>query len=252
MSSVILWVGNSLLIVVLLRAAIVGLLRRYPLFYIYIGCVLLKQIIDLLFYHFARSFYEPVYWQTELTTIVASYAVLVEIFRRLLQRNPGIARKTQKLLTCFFVLTVGYAAAAQLHEPFVSLSRTIVEIGRDLRYIEGGLLLVILCLLLRYRILLGQNLLGLIVGYSFWVGVNVVNLALWFLPGNESSLLLRTLLPLTYVATLTIWCLALWSVEPEPAQSNENAIERDYQILVAHTRAVLARSSARLVKVMRP
>ena len=150
-----------------------------------------------------------------------------------------------------FVLTLSYAATDLLHGQFASASRAIAELGRDLRYIEGALLLVMLWLFVRYRILLGRNLLGLIGGYSFWVGLNVVNLALWFLPGNGFSVFLRRLLPITYVATLTIWCLALWSSQPEPAQSAENAIERDYELLAAKTRAALARTS-RLVRVMKP
>lgn len=252
MSNVIFWIGNSLLTLVLIRAVSAGLLRGYPLFYGYVGCVLLKQIIDRLAHHFTPNFYESVYWKTELLTIVASYAVVIEIFRSSLRHNPGIARKSQKLLLSIFAVALGYATTAQLHEPFASLSRTVVELGRDLRYIEGGLLLVMLWLFVRYRISFGCNLLGLIAGYSFWVGFNVVNLALWFVPGNESSLLLRTLLPLTYVATLTIWCFALWSCQPDAVQPNENAIERDYQLLAAKTRSVLTRGSTRVSRVMKP
>jgi len=251
-TNVIWWTGTSVTAIVLIRGALVGLLRKYPLFYAYISCVLLKEIVGLLSYQFARNFYEPFYWPSELATIVASYAVIIEIFRQSLRHSPGIARKAQKFLLAAFVLTLSYAATDLLHGQFASASRAIAELGRDLRYIEGALLLVMLWLFVRYRILLGRNLLGLIGGYSFWVGLNVMNLALWFLPGNGFSVFLRRLLPITYVGTLTIWCLALWSSQPEPAQSAENAIERDYELLAAKTRAALARTSERLVRVMKP
>jgi hypothetical protein len=155
-------------------------------------------------------------------------------------------------LFAVFVLTLSYAATDLLHGRFASGSRAIAELGRDLRYIEGALLLVMLWLFVRYRILLSPNLLGVIIGYSFWVGLNVVNLALWFLPGNEFSVLLRKLLPITYQAALTIWCFTLWSMQPEPAQPAESAIERDYEVLAAKTRAILARTSNGLARVMRP
>jgi hypothetical protein len=250
--NVIWWVGTSLVAAVLIRGVLVGHLRRFPFFYAYMSCVLLKEIVGLLSYQFATNFYEPLYWRTELATIVASYAVIVEIFRQSLRHNPGIARKAQKLLLAVFALTVSYAATDILQGQFATASRAIAEVGRDLRYIEGALLLVMLWLFVRYRILLGPNLLGLIIGYSFWVGLNVVNFAFLFLPGNEFSVLLRRLLPITYVATLTIWCVALWSSRPEPVQPTEGAIERDYELLAAKTRSILARSSARLVRVMRP
>jgi uncharacterized membrane protein len=251
-TNVIWWAGTWLLVIILIRGVQVGFVRKYPLFYAYISCVFLKDIVDLLTYHFAPSFYKPAYWPTELATIVASYVVIVEIFRSALRDNSGIARESQKILLFVFALTLGYAATAMLHREFISVTRTIVELGRDLRYIEGGLLLVMLWLFVRYRISVGRNLLGLIAGYSFWVGLNVVNLSLWLIPGNEESVLLHTLLPLSYVATLAIWCFALWSLQPEPARSNDNSIERDYQLLAAKTRSVLTRSSARLARVIRP
>jgi hypothetical protein len=249
---VIWWLATSLEALILIRGGLVGHLRKFPLFYSYIGCVLLKEIVGLFSYEFAPNFYKPLYWPAELATIVASYAVIVEIFRQSLRRNPGIARKAQKLLVAAFALTVSYAATDLLHVRFATASRAIAEMGRDLRYIEGALLLAMLWLFVRYRILLGPNLLGLIIGYSFWVGVNVVSLALLFFPGNEFSALPLTLIPITYVAALMIWCVALWSCRPEPVQPTEGAIERDYELLAAKTRSILARTSDRLVRVMRP
>ena len=249
---VIWWMGTALLAVLLVRGVVAGNFRKYPLFYFYIGSVLVKEAVGLLSYRFAPDFYKPLYWPTELATIVASYAVIVEIFRKSLRHNPGIARKAQKLLLGAFALTVSYAATDLLLGRFANASRAIAEAGRDLRYIEGALLLVMLWLLVRYRILLGPNLLGLISGYSFWVGLNVVSLAVLFLPNNEFSALPLRLVPITYVATLTIWCISLWSCRPEPVQPTHGAIERDYDLLAAKTRSILARSSNRLVRVMKP
>jgi hypothetical protein len=125
-------------------------------------------------------------------------------------------------------------------------------LGRDLRYVEAVVLLLMLWLLLRYRIPLGRNLLGLSIGYSFWVGINVVNLAFWFVPENEFSNVLRGLLPATYLSTLGVWCVTLWSAYPEPVQPAETRIESDYELLAAKTQAGLARTSTRLVRFIRP
>ncbi|HXN51896.1 MAG TPA: hypothetical protein VN943_08170 [Candidatus Acidoferrum sp.] len=246
------WSGIALEAVILLRGKNTGLLKKYPLFYFYIGCVLATEIIGVLIYQFAYDLYEPLYWSTELATIVASYAVIIEIFRCSTRHKPGLRRLAQNLFLIVFGLTVAYAASDFVQGGFGSLSAAILELGRDLRYVEGGVLLVMLWLFVRYRIPLGRNLVGLIIGYSFWVGFNVVNLAFWFLPGNEFSILLRGLLPATYVVTLIIWCVTLWSAHPEPVQPSETKIERDYELLASKTQAILARASSRVARIMKP
>jgi hypothetical protein len=251
-TSFIWWSAIAFEAVILLRTSQNGLLKKYPLFCSYIGCVLLKEIIGLLTYEFARDLYEPLYWPTEVATILASYAVIIEIFRWSIRHKPGLRRLTQNVLLIVFGLTVAYGCSDFARGEFDSRSARILEFGRDLRYVEGGVLLVMLWLLARYRIPLGRNLTGLTIGYSFWVGINVVNLAFWFQPGNEFSALLRGLLPATYVFSLGIWCVTLWSAYPEPAQPAETKIERDYELLAAKTQAVLARMSTRVVRIMRP
>lgn len=246
------WTAIALEVVILFRGAMTGLLQKYPLFFTYVGCVLLKEIIGLLTSVLAPKLYEPLYWPADLATIVASYAVLVEIFRWSTRHKAGIRRLTQRALLIVFAVTVGYAASNFAHDKFSSPSRAFAALGRDLRYVEAAVLLLMLWLLLRYRIPLGHNLQGLLTGYSFWVGINVVNLAFWFVPGNEFSNLLRGLLPTTYAVTLGVWCVTLWSAYPESVQPTETKIERDYELLAAKTQTVLARMSTRLLRIMRP
>ena len=251
-TSLIWWIGISIDVTLLLRGMRTGLDRRYPFFYTYVACVLIKEIIGLLSYQPAPTFYEKSYWPAELATVVASYAVIIEIFRQTLRHNPGVSRLAHKILLVVFVISVSYAASDLLHGGFSSSSRAIAELGRDLRYVEGALLFVMLWLFVRYRILIGRNLLGLILGYSFWVGLNVMNLALWFLPGKGISIGLRQMFPITYDVTLVIWCVSLWSLQPEPLQPSESLIDRDYDRIAAKTRAALAHLSTRVGRTLRP
>jgi hypothetical protein len=251
-TNLIWWSAIALEAAVLFRGVKAALLRKYPLFYAYIGCVLLIEALRFCCYKFTPNLYQAFYWHSELITIVTSYAVIFEIFRSSLRYHPAVARVAQAFLLAVFVLTLTYVTSDLLHGGFASLPGATAELGRDLRYVEGSLLLVMLWLFGRYRISFGRNLLGLTIGYSFWVGLNVVNLALWFVPGNEFSVGLRELLPITYVVTLVIWCAALWSSQPDPAQPAESAIERDYELLAAKTRAALMHMSARVARTFRP
>ena len=245
------WSAVALEAVLLFRGVSECLSRKYPLFYFYIACILATEFLRFCCYEFAPNKYQAFYWSTEVVTIAASYGVIIEIFRRSVRNHPGIARMVQAVLLVVFVLTLSYAATDLLFGGAMSFARATAELGRDLRYIEGALLLVLLWLFGRYRLSLGPNLLGLIIGYSFWIGFNVMNLAFLFSPGNEFSIGLRKLLPLTFVATLIVWCVALWSRQPEPALPAIE-LQRDYELLAARTRLILARTSSRLARITRP
>ncbi|HET6929325.1 MAG TPA: hypothetical protein VFI45_03315 [Candidatus Acidoferrum sp.] len=237
---------------VIFRGLRAALQKRYPLFYAYVGCVFLIELLRVFCYKASPNFYPAFYWHTELVTIAASYAVILEIFRQALRHNPGVARVAQKLLLVVFVIAFTYSASDLLHGGFVSIARATADLGRYLLYVKGVLLVVMLWLFGRYRISFGRNLLGLTAGYSLVVGLDVMNLALLSLPGHESSIGLRKLLPITYLITLIIWSASLWSVQPDPVQLEENAIDRDYGLLVDKTMTAFAHLSEHGRRTFRP
>jgi hypothetical protein len=246
MDTNLIWLsGIALETIVLFRGLRAALLKKYPLFYAYIGCVLLIEVLRVWCYKASPNFYPVFYWNTELVTIVASYTVIFEIFRQALRHNPGVARVAQKLLLVVFVFALTYAASDLVNGGFASVARATADLGRYLLYVKGALLLVMLWLFGRYRISFGRNLLGLTAGYSLVVGLDVINLALLSFPGHELSIGMRKLLPITYLITLAIWCVSLWSVQPDPVQPAESAIDRDYGVLAAKTMAAFAHLSAR-------
>ena len=238
--------------VVLFRGLRAALLKRYPLFYTYITCILLIELLRFAAYTSAPGFFQAFYWHSELVAAAASYGIIVEIFRKALQHNPGVARVARKLLLVIFVIAVSYAASDLLHGGFASMPRATADLGRCLKYAEGALLLTMLSLFLQYRISFGRNLLGLTLGYSLWVGLDVVNLALLSFPGNEFSIGLRKSLSIAYLISLVVWCTSLWSSQPDPVPPRESAIDRDYAFLAAKTRAALAQLSSRARRTLRP
>ena len=247
-TNIVWWAAILLEALILLRGSLSGLLKKYTLFYSYLACVLTKEFIGVWSYYFLPNAYERLYWPCELLTILASYGVIIEIFRRALVNHQGIAKLSQTLLLLVLAAALSIASIELLQGENATLSGAIAQIGRDVRYVEAAVLATMLFLLARYRISLGPNLLGLIAGYSFWLALNLITLALWFLPGNEVSIVLRTLLPVTYVISLGIWCVSLWSVRSEPAAPSDDSIERDYEIIAGWTKAALSKLSARLTR----
>src|SRR5258708_24756768 len=138
------WFGAiALETIILLRGSTTGLLKKYPLFYSYIGCVLVKEIIGLITNVFAPKLYEPLYWPTELATILASYAVIIEVFRCATRHKPGIRRLTQNALLSVFILTLAYAASDLWHGGSPFLFPPIAELGRPPPHLRAAILFCI-------------------------------------------------------------------------------------------------------------
>lgn len=253
MSSNVIWASTAALeAAVLFRGWKAGLFRKYPFFYAFVSWVLLTEGMRFWIYKYIPNFYQAFFWDTRLVTIAASYAVCVEIFKSSLRHNRGVARVAQKLLRVVFVIAAGYAASDFLHAGAHSVARAAADLGSYLSYIEAALLVVMLWLFTRYKIPFKRNLLGLVAGYSLWVGIEVIILIFLFLPGNGASVGLRKLAPLVYLTSMVIWSVSLWQSEPEPTQPPESAVEQDYQVLVAKTRASFAHLSARVGRTLRP
>ena len=242
----------TLELIVLLRGLTTGLLRKYFLFYFYLASVFLAEIVRFVCYQFTPNSFSTLYWYSELVLVIFSYCVVIEIFRQAFQHSAGLARLTRRLLMIVLTVAVTYASLDIFRNGFGSLPRATADLGRYLRYIEGMLLLLMLWVFARYRISMGRNVLGITLGSVFWVSVNITNLTFLALPGNGLSVPVRKLLPLAYLATLLIWCLTLWSVQTDTEQPHESEIDRDYRLLASRTRAALARTSNRLVRVVRP
>ncbi len=235
----------------LARASRDKLLERYPLFYSYIGSVLLVEIVRFSWYKAQLDSYPTVYWYTELATVVAGYGVIAEIYKRSLEHHPGVARRAQGLLLVVLFVTLAEVAANTFSSPSGSWPHAIAKFGRDLRYVELSLWVVMLAVFSLYRIPAGRNLKALISGYGFYITMSVVNLAFVFQPESRFSSTARQLPSLAYVITLTIWCAGLWSRFPEPGPPVEDQIERDYRVLEIRTRAIFRRIKSFLERFFR-
>lgn len=252
MANFIWWSAIVIEAIVLLRGASTNLIKRYPLFFGYLACIFLTEITRLCVYSLAPTHYGAVYWYSELADIVASYAVIIEIFRKALRNSAGLARLAKNLLYVIFVVTASYSATDLLAGGFAFLPLATADLGRDLRCVEAALLLVILWLFARYRIPLGRNLGAIALGNAFWVGTSVINIALLSSPGKQFSVLLRQLLPVTYLIALAVWCLGLWTADPERAHVPMHRMDFGYAIVAMKTRTIFASATDRLIRAVKP
>jgi hypothetical protein len=245
------WVCIILEATLLVRGFASGLAKKYRLFYAYILLIGVSEVIRLLFYLFAADRYRSVYWYTELATVVASYAVIIEIWHQGLRCYPILSRRITHLLWIIFAITVSYACCSLVASRFVLLLRVAADLGRDLRFVEGALLLIMLWFFGRHRLPLGRNLGGISIGAAIWIGANVINISLLSLPGQNFSQLLRGLLPITYFVALFIWCYSLWTPVPVGATRFAGEPEENLVLVTSKTRAIVNGISYRFLKALK-
>ncbi len=238
--------------VLLIRATRANLLEKFPLFYTYIAWVLAKDLLSIPIYAHYPSLYAPFYWTTEFLLAAISYGVLMEIYNQSLKNYPGVARFFRIfLLTAFLVIAVKVSIGSFSSSHLV-FGRTVAELERNLRQVQAVLLSCLLILFVYYKIPVGRNLRGLVLGYSLFIGADVVTLTFIAHPATGFAPFMRQIQPFLYAISLVIWSVALWASSPEVAAEVPCGIERDYEHLAQETRMVLLRARTHLARATRP
>lgn len=235
----------------LFRGMRTGLLKRYPLFYGYIACVLTKDLLSIPIYEEIRPVYAAFYYTAELLLAAIGYGILAEIYNRSLKNYPGVARFFRIFFAVAFfavVIKVGMGAFGTGSAPF---GRLVAGLEQHFRQLQAVLLSCLLVLFMYYRVGIGKNLRGLVAGYSLLVGSEVITLTFALHLAAGFSRFMREAEPAFYAASLFIWLVALWAAQPEPVPAASCGIERDYARLAGATRMMLLRARAQIGRSVR-
>jgi hypothetical protein len=246
------WACIGLESLLLLRAAKTRQLKCFPVFYSYIGCVLLVDLVAIPLFRISPHIYTLFFWSTELLTAVIGYGVVVEIFHLSLKCYAGVARFARIALFIIFLGVAARIGMDLLVGPDSSLVHAIAGLERYLRLMQAGLLVLLLALFVYYKIPVGRNLRGLILGYAFFIGSNVIVFTFILDPANKFAIFMREMGTTFYLITLSIWSLSLWYYPPEPVVEVPTEIEHDYEFLVRETRMLLDRARTHLARTARP
>lgn len=246
------WVCISLEVMLLVRAVRGRLFPTFPLFYCYILLVLIIDLMSGPVYVYYPALYPSFYWATELVLAAVSCGVLLEIYNQSLKTYPGVARFFRVLLLVVFLavaIRVGMGSWGSLH---ISFGRTVAELERNLRQLQGILLCCLLGLFVYYKIAIGKNLRGLVFGYTLFIAADLITLTFIAHPATGLSLLMRKIEPILYALALFIWLWALWESRAQAASEAPCGIEKDYEHLSQETRLMLVRARAHLARAVRP
>ncbi len=244
MLSTILWLTALFLeSVLLLRGFLGNFLKQYRFFYLYLGCVFIRDMSLMPVYYLWPKFYGYAYWYSQFFHVVVGCGVVWEAYKLALSRYPGAVRMARNVLSFIFILSISRILVKAWNSPHWIPGRTTLEQERDLRIVQLALLLGLVALFAYYAIPLGRNLKGIIYGFSLFLGTSIIHLTLRDYLGDSFQHLWQYIQPVAYLLVLTIWCAALWSYATVPEPEIEPHLEVDYQALVRATRKHL--SSAR-------
>jgi hypothetical protein len=238
------WLASAGEALLLVRSIQGKFFSKYRTFYYYVSAVLVLELLRFGVFTFHGSFYRTFYWYTQFLAAAVGYAVIVEIYWQTLKSYPGAARVVRGLLLIIFAAVMLKVVVAELGNSTWSPSTASAQLERNMRTVQAVLLLGIIIPLAYYVIPIGRNLKGIILGYSFYVCASVLSLAFGSQPEYGPKPGWRFVQPIAYLLALLIWCVALWSHQPNPKPETESTIERDYKLIAEHTRRMLSRAAS--------
>ena len=245
LSQLIWWSSIALEIALLVGGLRSRLANRFPVFYGYVGFVVLQDLVSFFAFEWSPGVYKGIYWVTEFAGLAIGSLVVFEICKVSLAAYPGTARMARNALAIVFLAAVakGFPTSAGWQP-----TSTALEMERALRTVQAAAILALVALFLVYSIPFGRNLRGIMLGYGLFIGERVICLTFvsqqnhdfWFYAYSAS-----------YIAALGLWLGHLWSYQPSPQPNIRVQLEKDYQRIAAATRRRLQETSAYLRRAVR-
>jgi hypothetical protein len=249
------WSGNALQLLILYRAAQARMLRMYPFFYAYIALSLLSFFVLSIVLRDSgvhSKMYASWFWPIQLVTLLLGCGIVLEVLNRVLSPYPGAERIARMGGLIAFGGAFCVAFASPLLSSQWSAAGTMVELERNLRTVQAVLLLGIVIVVSYYRIPVGRNMKGMIVGYGLYVGTSLISLAIWAYEGPWLQAVWAYVPAITFMMSLLIWTSTLWSYHPASVPESSIGLETDYEMLTARTRQALSNARAQLARTVRP
>jgi hypothetical protein len=248
----LIWWGSIALETLLLVRGLWGkIAKHYPVFYTYIGFVLVQSLLRFFVYQWEPGLYSYVYWITEMLGVIAGCAVVFELCAVALAAYPGTARMGRKLLAIVFLLVFGNAVLAASND-LRTLFANSADLERAVRAVQAVTILALVVLFLFYAIPFGKNLRGILIGYGLFVGMSTIQLTFVSAVGDHPNKFWSYLHPVSYDIALGVWVAHLWSYCANPEPRTAVPLEEQYQRVAAATSQRLREARGYLERAVRP
>jgi hypothetical protein len=251
LSQSIWWASIALELLVLVRAFRGKLASRFPVFYCYVGFVVFEDIVSFLVYRFDPKFYPYTYWTTEFLCVLIGCGIVFEIYRVGLMSYPGTARMARNFLAILFILAAMKGLRVAANDPQWWLMAGTLALERTLRVMQAICIAALVALFLFYSIPFGKNLRGILLGYGFFIGMRVISLTFFMGGGADASRhFWGYAYTASYLLSLSVWCVYLWSYEANPVAQQSIHLEQEYQRIAAATQRRLRDARSYVAKAV--
>jgi hypothetical protein len=247
---IVLCSGLLLQLGILLRGLRGKLLAGYSFFYAYVFSTFAATTLALVLWRVALASFQRSYWILQFATLLIGCGIILEIFRHVLSPYRGAEKFAMAVGLFIFAAVFCFAIGYRLIVP--SPGRTLFELERNVRTVQAILLFGILVVVSYYRIPLGKNIKGMIAGYGLYIVTSLSTLAIRAYAGPQFNNTWNVIQPLSFDASMTIWLVALWSYQPNPAPDPGVPLEEDYEVLARRTRRALVAMRSHLTRTARP
>jgi hypothetical protein len=252
MISLSIWlVSIALELLLVVRGFQQKLIHRFPFFYTYISFVLGADLVFFAIRLPAKSpLYLYLYWCSEFLSLVLGCLVFFELYRVALNPYPGTARMARALLGVLFVAAIIKTTIKTLNVPEWWRNVPPAQVEGLLRVCQLLAIVGLTLLFLFYSVPFGKNLRGILIGYSFFVSWSVVSLALVAAGIATAHTGWSYTFPLSYLISLSVWTVHLWSYQPNPVPDRVIPLEQEYQRVAAATQRRLHTARGYLAKAV--
>jgi hypothetical protein len=240
------WLGGLFLEGIILVRSILGKsFAKYSFFYLYIASVLVTSAtLWVIYVYIAKpSLNVAVYWPTQYVTLALGCGVIFEISRHVFAHRVTLDRLARWSMLATFGLIFLLVAVHALLLPNWNVASNTADLERDLRVAQALVLMTIISLTGYYRIEIGKNIRGMILGFGVYVGASILSLTARLFIGARFGEAWQIIQSSAYFAALAIWAFALWSYEPAPRSrppSDPDGVSGGgYQALADQTQEVL-------------
>jgi len=206
-------IAGVLELTLILRARQGKCLSLFPLFYSYVFYLLIGTSTTLAILWRHPASYSSVFWYHFMITLVVEFAVLVEISDHIFNPYPAVRHLGRLLAICISAIFLFYIVPSLTgHE---SSSSTILDFVKRTAVTKTAIIITLLAAARYYRLPLGKNVGGLMIGFCAYLAINVANFACAEKYGRALyGDIFGVVGPLSCHVALLIWTVALWRYEP--------------------------------------
>jgi hypothetical protein len=200
--------------ILVIRAVQGKYLFRFPVFYSYIVYMVVSGAIVTGLYLAGSAHYPVAWWFRHVLSLLVEFAVVVEISDHLFSPYPAI-RQLGRVLVAGICVTFFFLYILPSLMEVRPTSITILDLAKRTSLTKAAAIVILIAAARYYRLPFGKNVAGMMVGFSFYLAVNVANFALAETYGRQLyAQTLSTILRLSYSLCLLVWTVSLWRYEP--------------------------------------